>query len=253
MVNSVPFSLAYSALKMFGKQLYSNVGAAISELVANGFDAGANDVYVAIDARNKAAATIEILDNGDGMSPEHIRNNYVKIGYNKREHEKNADSAMGRKGIGKLAALYMSNKFVITSKTKDNDVSSWELDVTKIKSEDEAPNLVRIDNVNIEQAQCYDIWNSQKTGTFIYLENVDLIGFGKRGLESLQKRLSNYFLLDELEKNIYVMVILDDESPREFKKVEKQIAFKNMVCIFASDVQRFENLKTNTYKVDYTK
>ena len=72
------FSLAYSALKMFGKQLYSNVGSAISELVANGFDANASDVYVVIDARNKSSATIEILDNGEGMTPEHIQKNYVK-------------------------------------------------------------------------------------------------------------------------------------------------------------------------------
>lgn len=252
MGSKASFKLAYSALKMFGKQLYSNVGAAISELVANGFDAGADDVYVVIDARNKSAATVEILDNGSGMSPEHIEENYVKIGYNKREHENNADTAMGRKGIGKLAALYMSNKFILVSKTKKGKCSSWELDVTKIKNGDDAPDLVQITDVNLQRSQCFDIWNSQKTGTFIYLENVDLRGFGQRGLESIRKRLSNYFLLDELRKNIYIMVILDDETPREFVKVEKQIAFKNMVCIYASDTSRFEDLKSNMFSIEYT-
>ncbi len=252
MENKASFKLAYSALKMFGKQLYSNVGAAISELVANGFDAGANDVYVVIDARNKSAATVEILDNGEGMSPEHIQKNYVKIGYNKREHEKNSDTAMGRKGIGKLAALYMSNKFIIVSKTENNECSSWELDVTKIENDDDPPDLVQIADAELQQAQCFDIWNAQKTGTFIYLENVDLGGFGQRGLESIRKRLSNYFLLDELQKNIYIMVILNDTTPREFVKVEKQIAFKNMVCIYASDTSRFENLKSNVFSIEYT-
>ena len=252
MGNKASFKLAYSALKMFGKQLYSNVGAAISELVANGFDAGAKDVYVVIDARNKSAATVEILDNGSGMSPEHIEENYVKIGYNKREHEKNADTAMGRKGIGKLAALYMSNKFVLASKTEKDDCSSWELDVTKIENDDDPPDLVQIKDVNFQQAQCFDIWNTQKTGTFIYLENVDLRGFGQRGLESIQKRLSNYFLLDELNKNIYIMVILNERDPREFKKVEKQIAFKNMVCIYSSDTERFQYLKDNVFSIEYT-
>ncbi len=252
MENKASFKLAYSALKMFGKQLYSNVGAAISELVANGFDADANNVHVVIDARNKSAATIEILDDGEGMSPEHIKENYVKIGYNKREHEKNADKAMGRKGIGKLAALYMSDKFVIISKNIKNDYSSWELDVTKIKNVDDAPDLIEIDDANIQNAQCYDIWNTQKTGTFIYLENVDLRGFGQRGLESIQKRLSNYFLLDELKKNIYIMVILNDKDPRKFVRVEKQIAFKNMVCIYSSDIDRFESLKSNVFTIGYS-
>lgn len=245
------FSLAYSALKMFGKQLYSNVGAAISELVANGFDAGANDVYVVIDARNKKSATIEILDNGDGMTPKHIQKNYVKIGYNKREHEKNANTAMGRKGIGKLAALYMSDKFVIVSKTKGGPCSSWELDVSKIENEDDAPDLLQIENPNINQAECYNLWSDQDSGTFIYLENVDLGGFGERGLESIRRRMSNYFLLDELKKKIHIMVITNDNDPREFKEVKKQIAFKNMVCIYTSNVNRFGSLTGNVFSIDY--
>lgn len=245
------FSLAYSALKMFGKQLYSNVGSAISELVANGFDANASDVYVVIDARNKSSATIEILDNGEGMTPEHIQKNYVKIGYNKRDHEKNSNTAMGRKGIGKLAALYMSDKFVITSKTADGQCSSWELDVSKIENEDDAPDLLQIDDPHINQAECYNIWTSLSSGTFIYLENVDLGGFGERGLESIRRRMSNYFLLDELRKRIHIMVITDNDSPHEFKKVEKQIAFKNMVCIYASNVDRFESLIGNKFSIEY--
>ena len=245
------FSLAYSALKMFGKQLYSNVGSAISELVANGFDANASDVYVVIDARNKSSATIEILDNGEGMTPEHIQKNYVKIGYNKRDHEKNSNTAMGRKGIGKLAALYMSDKFVITSKTADGQCSSWELDVSKIENEDDAPDLLQIDDPHINQAECYNIWTSLSSGTFIYLENVDLGGFGERGLESIRRRMSNYFLLDELRKRIHIMVITDNSTPHEFKKVEKQIAFKNMVCIYASNVDRFESLIGNKFSIEY--
>ena len=32
---------------------------------------------------------------------------------------------MGRKGIGKLAALYLSNKYYIISKTKNMNESAW--------------------------------------------------------------------------------------------------------------------------------
>lgn len=245
------FKLAYSALKMFGKQLYSNVGSAISELAANGFDAGAKDVYVVIDARNKQSAKVEILDNGDGMTPEHIEKNYVKIGYNKRQNEKNADKAMGRKGIGKLAALYMSNKFLIVSKTKAGDFSAWELDVSKIINDDDAPDLVRVDSVNIAHTHCYEKWEKQESGTLIYLENVDLVGFGQRGLESIQKRMSNYFLLDELNKKMHIMVILNDNEKPTFELVRKQIAFKNMVCVYTDNTGNFSNINGNKYFVEY--
>lgn len=50
-MENVEFELTYAALKMFGKQLYSNVGSAIAELVANGIDAGAEEVYVPVDRR----------------------------------------------------------------------------------------------------------------------------------------------------------------------------------------------------------
>ena len=50
---NIQFTMNYQALKMFGRQQYSNAWAALSELVANGFDAGATDVYVYIDMQNK--------------------------------------------------------------------------------------------------------------------------------------------------------------------------------------------------------
>ena len=62
-MENIKFELTYSALKMFGKQLYSNVGSAISELVANGLDAKAKNVYIAINVIDKHNATVEILDD----------------------------------------------------------------------------------------------------------------------------------------------------------------------------------------------
>ena len=82
-MEKIPFSLNYNALKMFGRQLYSNAWAAISELVANGFDAGAENVYLYIDMRDKEKATIELFDNGTGMSFEELKQKYVKIGRNR--------------------------------------------------------------------------------------------------------------------------------------------------------------------------
>ena len=47
-----------------------------------------------------------------GMSYEDLRDKYTLIGRNKRESEDNIEGkTLGRKGIGKLAALYLSSKY----------------------------------------------------------------------------------------------------------------------------------------------
>ena len=120
-MSNIRFSLTYSALKMFGRQLYSNAWAAISELVANGFDAEANDVYLFIDMRDKKNAVVELIDNGCGMDEEDLRNKYVIIGRNRRTVDDTKST--GRKGIGKLAALYLSDQYNIISKRGDKIIA----------------------------------------------------------------------------------------------------------------------------------
>ena len=55
----IPFNFTYFAMKLLGKNLYSNPWTAISEIVANGIDADAKNVYVLIDMRNKEKAIVE--------------------------------------------------------------------------------------------------------------------------------------------------------------------------------------------------
>lgn len=110
--NSIEFNFSYYALKLLGKNLYSNSWSAISELVANGLDAQASSVKLFINMSDKEHSTIEILDNGSGMSYDDLANKYVFMGKNKRDNlsEELKNSVMGRKGIGKLAALFLSKK-----------------------------------------------------------------------------------------------------------------------------------------------
>ena len=72
--NKVEFSLTWVALKLLGKDLYSHPWSAISELVANGIDARATEVYVHIDlSKGKENARLEIYDNGVGMDENGIQ------------------------------------------------------------------------------------------------------------------------------------------------------------------------------------
>ena len=248
-MENVKFELTYAALKMFGKQLYSNVGSAISELVANGLDAEAKNVYISINVIDKHHATVEILDDGIGMSPDDIKENYIKIGHNKRKGD-SQNKFLGRKGIGKLAALYLSDCFIITTKKDGFAASSWKLDVSKT-GEEEIPELVPVMEEVPNTLTCYEKWQSQNHGTYIYLENVDFNRFGDRAFESLESKLSNYYIFDGLSAKININIFNTEEQRGKFKEIKKRVAYKNMVCIFSDESNDFSEIQGNSYRIPY--
>ena len=238
----IPFTMNYNALKMFGRQLYSNAWAAISELVANGFDANAKNVFLYIDMKEKRNTTIELFDDGIGMNDEDLKSKYVRIGRNRRT-ENNKDTAAGRKGIGKLAALYLSDKYQIIIR-KDNEVSAWGVDVSDMDDED-TPSLKPIPygEVNIV---CDKYWNSTAIthGTMIRLEGVDLKRIGEAAIDALKHKLSNYFQFDSIQNKLNVCIIKSNNDSILFEPVVKKIAFDNMFAIYTSDKNLVKTTKT---------
>ncbi len=61
--------ISLSALEHLGMNLYSNVPAVLSEIVANSWDADATKVIVKLDNN---AEKIEITDNGTGMTRDEV-------------------------------------------------------------------------------------------------------------------------------------------------------------------------------------
>jgi len=233
--DSIQFNFSYYALKLLGKNLYSNSWSAISELVANGLDAQASSVRLFINMIDKEHSTIEILDNGTGMSYEDLANKYVFMGKNKRDNlpVELKNSVMGRKGIGKLAALFLSKKYFIITKTIKSGESSWYLD-SKNADDSSIPTLERcaIEDAAIETI---DIWNTYASGTLIKLTDVDLTGIGYYKLEGLKARLANFFLTDSLKSSIEICVLNNKSDKIYFEAVKKDIAFKNMYLLFADN------------------
>ncbi len=97
-------TISLNALEHLGINLYSNIPAVLSEVVANAWDADAKKVSVTID---KTAETIVIEDDGTGMDRDGVIDRFLTVGY-KRRDELGGTTAlgrkpMGRKGIGKLS------------------------------------------------------------------------------------------------------------------------------------------------------
>lgn len=240
--NKINFNFTYFALKTLGNNLYSNPWVAVSELVANGLDAKATQVKIVIDLRNKESATIEIFDNGTGMTYEDLAEKYAIIGRNRRESE-NSEVTLGRKGVGKLATLYLTSHYYIATK-KDGDYSTWEVNTTKYKDSD-IPGLERIDNLAIQYLGKQE-WDKFATGTMIKLVNVNLKPIGEQKLKSLKAILADYYLASAFKESISVAVIFDN-SPIVFEKIEKKLYIDALYGIFDNTGLYSPRMKETVY------
>ena len=108
-------------LELLGPSLYTNIYYVLAELIANAYDADAKNVYI---TAHKDDITVE--DDGHGMSYDAGDiEKYLNVGGATRvtENESLTRSGtrhrMGRKGVGKLAALSVSENVDVMTKVGD--------------------------------------------------------------------------------------------------------------------------------------
>jgi hypothetical protein len=123
-------------LELLGTQMYKRRDAALAELIANSWDAGATwvDLTIPVGAPFAEDATITITDDGGGMSPDQVQSDYLVLGRNRREHSEDPPDrpVMGRKGIGKLAGFGIAEKMTVIT-WQGGRTTEFELDVEKLR------------------------------------------------------------------------------------------------------------------------
>ena len=181
-------TIGLSVLEHLGIGLYSNVPAVLSEVVANAWDADAENVCISINPNRRE---IVISDDGSGMTESDINEKYLKVGYKKRESEPNQGITpkfgrppMGRKGIGKLSLFSIAEKIEIHT-VKDGEKNAFRMssrDIQKTASqtgEDYHPEPLGNELVQIEQGTSIKLTALKKR-----IDRVD---------EFLRKRLARRF------------------------------------------------------------
>lgn len=112
-----------SILELLGPNLYTNIYYALAELIANAYDANANNVYIIA-----TDDSIRVEDDGHGMSYQNGEiEKFLNVAGVSRTNEDDSYTRarkrkkMGRKGVGKLAALSVSKSVdVLTKSNGDN-------------------------------------------------------------------------------------------------------------------------------------
>lgn len=132
--NSYKMTLSLNLLNHLGINLYSNVPAVLSEVVANSWDADAEFVTIQI-----SNSEIIITDDGNGMTKDDINNRYLAVGYQRRNvpdgriTPKHQRQVMGRKGIGKLSLFSVARDITIYT-VKDGENNGFQMLLSDIEA-----------------------------------------------------------------------------------------------------------------------
>ena len=183
-----------NALEHLGLNLYSNVPAVLSELIANAWDAEAGWVSLEVDSADEEKSII-VKDDGCGMNEEDLNKKFLSVGYPRRKNglgdstPNKLRKVMGRKGIGKLSVFSIADYVEVYTKKKNNKTLGLSLDVKEIRKDIEKGEKHHPPPIP-DVLHCHDI--SSETGTIIVLSKL------KRRIQSsidanLRKRIARRF------------------------------------------------------------
>lgn len=162
------YSMRLSRLTIdkLGVKLYDRASAVVAELIANGYDADAENVNISLPLGTELAGkadgaisdkgyAIVVRDDGHGMTPQEAQDYFLVVGADRRsraDHGKQSRAkqrrVMGRKGIGKLAPFGICRRIEVRSaggERKDEGfrVSHFILDFDEIVRDEETAVPIR--------------------------------------------------------------------------------------------------------------
>lgn len=185
-----PFEFEFSleVLNHLGRGLYRSFATVIAEAVSNAWDAEAKEVKITIDKNG-----LIVEDNGKGMDANDFRYKFLKVGYSRRQDKTNKSkrNVIGRKGIGKLAMLSISEKVTIVSKKKGMEATGGKINNPELDKEIRKDGKYTLDNLlNQDKLSLCGTYNTKKTGTKIIFEKIKI---NINGEDIIRKYLATQF------------------------------------------------------------
>jgi len=165
---SYKLKIDMNVLNHLGIGLYSSTPAVITEIIANAWDAAAENVSIDI-----SADSIKVVDDGMGMGADQLQNRFLNVGYARRDDPTAKDTTkpdrpvMGRKGIGKLAMFSLASRIEVQSKREGCDPVAVVIDVDRLRK-----SIKQGDEYELEDATDIYGWNGT-TGTRLTLTQLN--------------------------------------------------------------------------------
>jgi hypothetical protein len=127
-------------LEHLGIQMYQSPVNALSELIANAWDADANKAEVSLPSELSETSVIIVKDDGIGMTFGDCQQRYLEVGWNRRSKDPDERSPagrriLGRKGIGKFAGFGIADIISVDTTSKLNgERTVFELNLSELVS-----------------------------------------------------------------------------------------------------------------------
>lgn len=202
-------------IEHLGIKMYSVLPNAMAELIANAYDAEADNVYIKL-YDNDSGKKIVVSDDGVGMDFDEINDNFLRIGKKRREVDdgysiNHKRKVSGRKGLGKLAFFGIGDTIEIKTRKNGKEVSfimRWN-DILNCLDAEYKPKF----QIN----DCDD----KRTGTEIILSDLKRKSdFDKKALTESLSKLFNFF-----DQNFNVFITLNDDEPL---KIDGKLKYKDL-------------------------
>lgn len=219
-------------LELLGPNLYTNIYYVLAELIANAYDADAHNVYI-ISNDNK----IIVEDDGKGMSYSKGEiTKYLKVAAISRTNDSDSKTTldrlkMGRKGVGKLAALSVSEEVYVMT------VASGEKSGFVLSRHPQSENLQSIPDENIHFERITE------NGTAIVMLNPQY--HLHKTPTAIKRNLLKIF--PAISEDFKIHIIMGDKED-VIDSVDKEIGRELCACILLGD--KSSSIQ-NTYNNEY--
>ena len=172
-VSTARIRFSADILRRLGEELNPHLDKGIVELVKNSYDADATWCRIELRGTDRAGGAIVVTDNGYGMTPTEIERGWLVLGSSTKaaaQVTRLGRIPAGSKGLGRLAALRMGSRALLTTRPR---TSREEYRLLIDWSRFEATDLVDDVDLNIEQGTTSrKAGNGTEVGTEIRIQGV---------------------------------------------------------------------------------
>ena len=206
---ALPLTFHGRIIDSLGLHMYQKPVSAIAELIANAWDADAENVELTLPSDSLESSAFTIKDDGCGMTIEECEKKYLNVGWERRGDEPDARSSeknrpiLGRKGIGKFAGFGIAEVIhVKTIRKSTGELTEFQLDNRDLISDKYVSTKPKM--IPVLDYKPRNKARRAKHGTEITLSRLKL----PRALSQIQfaKSMARRFLLHQRQDDFRVLV-----------------------------------------------
>lgn len=222
--NSIAFSVDAGLIDRLGRELVGKAETAVSELVKNSYDADAKNVEVNFIDSLWSGGTLEIIDDGLGMTYDQLKSGFMTISSTDKIHNpfsiRYHRSRAGKKGIGRFATQRLGRKLIIITQTLESEQAlKLTIDWDRYTVDQDISSIInQIEYLPKEKAE----------GTTLIIEGLRE-GWTESAIKRIYRYVSDLFqpdYLSENSQNLHIANQNDESFNVKFFQINEGVSYE---------------------------